>query len=51
MRVPNNIPSPGARAKFNRQRLYLVTPTLDDPGTLTGELERALGAADVAALG
>ena len=50
MRVPNNIPSSGARAKFNRQRLYLVTPTLEDPGALTGELERALGAADVAAV-
>jgi thiamine-phosphate pyrophosphorylase len=33
-----------------RQRLYLVTPTLDDPGPFTGELERALGAADVAAV-
>jgi thiamine-phosphate pyrophosphorylase len=34
----------------SRQRLYLVTPTLDDPGTFTGELESALGAADIAAV-
>jgi thiamine-phosphate pyrophosphorylase len=50
MRVPNDIPSRGARAGNNRQRLYLITPTLDDPGALTGELEKALGAADVAAV-
>ena len=50
MRVPNNIPSSGGRAEISRQRLYLVTPALDDPSALTGELERALGAADVAAV-
>jgi thiamine-phosphate pyrophosphorylase len=50
MRVPNNIPAPGARAQIHRQRLYLVTPMLDDPTALTGELEKALGAADVAAV-
>jgi len=33
-----------------RQRLYLVTPTLNDPGAFTGELESALGAADVGAV-
>jgi thiamine-phosphate pyrophosphorylase len=50
MRVPNNTHSPGARAQINRQRLYLVTPTLDDPGGLTDDLESALGATDVAAV-
>lgn len=50
MRVPNNIPSSGGRAEISRQRLYLVTPALDDPSALIGELERALGAADVAAV-
>jgi len=33
-----------------RQRLYLVTPTLDDPAAFAGELESVLGAADVAAV-
>jgi thiamine-phosphate pyrophosphorylase len=50
MRVPNNISSPAASAQIARQRLYLVTPALDDPGALTGELESALGAADIAAV-
>ncbi len=33
-----------------RQRLYLVTPTLDDTAAFAGELESVLGAADVAAV-
>ena len=33
-----------------RQRLYLDTPTLGDPGPLIAELEGVLGAADVAAV-
>ncbi|HEX8827066.1 MAG TPA: thiamine phosphate synthase [Xanthobacteraceae bacterium] len=48
--MPNNTPSPGARAQVDRRRLYLVTPVLEDPTALTSELEKALGAADVAAV-
>jgi thiamine-phosphate pyrophosphorylase len=33
-----------------RQRLYLVTPAISDPALFTGELERALGAGDIAAV-
>ena len=33
-----------------RQRLYLVTPAISDPAPFTGELERALGAGDIAAV-
>ncbi len=33
-----------------RQRLYLVTPRLDDPGAFAGALEAALFAGDVAAV-
>jgi thiamine-phosphate pyrophosphorylase len=46
----NNTPSSRSRVEINRQRLYLVTPMLDDPGALTGDLESALDAADVAAV-
>jgi thiamine-phosphate pyrophosphorylase len=33
-----------------RQRLYLFTPRIDDPAQFAGELEAALGAADIAAV-
>ena len=33
-----------------RQRLYLITPAIGDPAVFVGELERALGAGDIAAL-
>lgn len=33
-----------------RQRLYLITPAISDPATFAGELERALGAGDIAAV-
>jgi thiamine-phosphate pyrophosphorylase len=33
-----------------RQRLYLITPAIGDPAAFVGELERALGAGDIAAL-
>jgi thiamine-phosphate pyrophosphorylase len=33
-----------------RQRLYLVTPRLDDPASFQRELDAALGAADIAAV-
>ena len=33
-----------------RQRLYLVTPPIGDPAVFAGELERALGASDIAAV-
>ena len=33
-----------------RQRLYLTTPAIGDPATFAGELERALGAGDIAAV-
>jgi thiamine-phosphate pyrophosphorylase len=38
-----------ARSK-PRQRLYLVTPAVSDPGSFAGALERALGAGDIAAV-
>jgi len=43
-------PSSASHGRINRRRLYLITPALDDPGPFMGELERALGAGDVAAV-
>jgi thiamine-phosphate pyrophosphorylase len=45
-------PSPAPRGRTNkpRQRLYLVTPPISDPAPFAGELERALGAGDIAAV-
>ena len=45
-------PSPASRGRTSRprQRLYLVTPAISDPALFSGELERALGAGDIAAV-
>jgi thiamine-phosphate pyrophosphorylase len=42
-------PSPASRGRINA-RLYLITPTLDDPSAFAPQLEAALGAGDVAAV-
>jgi thiamine-phosphate pyrophosphorylase len=44
--------SPASRGRSNkpRQRLYLVTPAVDDAASFVTTLERALGAGDVAAV-
>jgi thiamine-phosphate pyrophosphorylase len=44
--------SPASRGRSNkpRQRLYLVTPAIDDAAPFATTLERALGAGDVAAV-
>jgi thiamine-phosphate pyrophosphorylase len=42
--------SPAPRVRTNRQRLYLVTPKPDGSEPFAGELERTLGAADIAAV-
>jgi thiamine-phosphate pyrophosphorylase len=44
--------SPASRGRSNkpRQRLYLVTPAIDDAAPIATALERALGAGDVAAV-
>jgi thiamine-phosphate pyrophosphorylase len=45
-------PSPASRGRTNkpRQRLYLVTPPINDPVPFASELECALGAGDIAAV-
>jgi thiamine-phosphate pyrophosphorylase len=45
-------PSPASRGRTNllRQRLYLITPLVDDAASFAPELERALGSGDVAAV-
>lgn len=47
-----NPASPASRGRSNkpRQRLYLVTPAIDDAAPIATALERALGAGDVAAV-
>jgi thiamine-phosphate pyrophosphorylase len=40
----------GVTANSPSQRLYLVTPQIGDPAAFAGELERALGAGDIAAV-
>jgi thiamine-phosphate pyrophosphorylase len=44
--------SPASRGRSNkpRQRLYLVTPAIDDAAPVAAALERALGAGDIAAV-
>ena len=44
-------PSPASRGRINAQRLYLVTPKLDDDtASFVRALDAALGAADIAAV-
>jgi thiamine-phosphate pyrophosphorylase len=43
-------PAPRGRSNKPRQRLYLVTPAIDDAAPFAAALEQALGAGDVAAV-
>jgi thiamine-phosphate pyrophosphorylase len=43
-------PAPRGRTNLPRQRLYLITPLVDDAASFAPELERALGSGDVAAV-
>jgi len=47
-----NSASPGSRGRSNKppQRLYLITPAISGPELFADELERALGAGDIAAV-
>jgi thiamine-phosphate pyrophosphorylase len=47
-----NPATPGQRGRSNKppQRLYLITPAIDDPAPFAAQLERALGAGDIAAV-
>ena len=43
-------PVPRGRTDYVRQRLYLITPLVDDAASFAPQLERALGSGDVAAV-